>query len=169
MIIDLTTMMFNVNVESGGGTPSWGTALGQGLEHKLNYTFGEEFYAGLIYSAVPNINNVACPLGKGGAIVRGGEPTDKFSIDLASLFNKIYVNDSLVKGASFMILVTREYESVHAGRRTLKYNTKITYNGKNINEDCISKIREFLSLNEKSAWMVYEINIINQDELHFSV
>lgn len=169
MIIDLTSMMFNVNVESGGGTPSWGTALGQGQEHKLNYTFGDEFYAGLIYSLVPNINDVTCPLGKGGAIVKVGEPNEKFSIDLASLFNKVYVNDNLIEGASFMLLITREYESVHSGRRTLKYNTKITYRGISVNEDCVAKIRNYLNLNEKSAWMVYEINIVNQDELHFSI
>ena len=169
MIIDLTTMMFNVNVESGGGTPSWGTALGQGQEHKLNYTFGEEFYAGLIYAAVPDINNVTCPLGKGGTIVKGGEPSDKYSIDLASLFNKIYVNNELLEEASFMVLVAKEYDTAHSGRKTLKYNPKISYKGIYINENCINAIMRKLGINNESAWLVYEINLINQDELHFSV
>ena len=169
MIIDLTSMMFNVNIDGGGGTPSWGTALGQGQDHRLNYTFGEDFYAGLIYSAVSNINDVTCPLGKGGTIVKGGEPSEKFSIDLACLFNKIYVNNEIIKGASFMLLVTKEYDSMHSGRKSLKYNPKITYRSTFINDDCINRIKNELGLNDKSAWLIYEINIINQNELHFSV
>ena len=168
MRLDLTSFMFGVELKGGAGTPAWGTALGQGAEKKLNPQ-SDNFYAGLIYSAIEDVSNVKCPLGKGGAVVEGGQPNDKFSIDLASKFTKIYVNGKRINGAMFILLVTKEKESVHAGRRTLKYNIKITYNENKINEECVNKMISALDLNENSAWLVYDIDIINQDELHFSV
>lgn len=168
MRLDLTSFMFGVELKGGAGTPAWGTALGQGAEKKLNPQ-SDNFYAGLIYSAIEDVSNVKCPLGKGGAVVVGGQPNDKFSVDLASKFTKIYANGKKINGAMFILLVTKEKESVHAGRRTLKYNIKITYNENRINEECVNKMISALDLNENSAWLVYDIDIINQDELHFSV
>ncbi|MBR5374303.1 MAG: AAA family ATPase [Paludibacteraceae bacterium] len=44
----------------------------------------------------------------------------------------------------------------------------MTYRGKEINDDCYKKIANTLGLNNDSAWFVHEINILNQDELHFT-
>ncbi|MBR8759028.1 hypothetical protein IX327_000409 [Porphyromonas levii] len=35
MRLNLSSLSFNIDVESGGGTPAWGTELGQGEGYKF--------------------------------------------------------------------------------------------------------------------------------------
>ena len=108
-------------------------------------------------------NLVYCPLGKGGH-------SSKYKYELAGLYKKIYVNNMLVPDAQFVLLMVKEVEGdFHVGRKTIKYSPKITYQDKEINQDCFNKIISKLGLNENSAWFVYSIYTKNQDELHFDV
>ena len=65
MNLNLSSLSFNLNIEGGGGTPAWGTELGQGAEYKFSDNL-QDFLTAMLYKSVSNINNVKCPLRKGG-------------------------------------------------------------------------------------------------------
>ena len=163
MILNLGSLAFNANIAAGGGTPAWGTELGQGEGYKFMFEDMSDFFTGMVYSSVADIENVTCPLGK------GGNARNDFEFVIASHFKKIYVNNHNVPNAQFILLVIKKLVGDHhVGRRTIKYNPRMTYLGKEINDDCYKKIANTLGLNNDSAWFVHEINILNQDELHFT-
>ena len=163
MILNLGSLAFNANIAAGGGTPAWGTELGQGEGYKFMFEDMSDFFTGMVYSTVADIENVTCPLGK------GGNARNDFEFVIASHFKKIYVNNQNVPNAQFILLVIKKLVGDHhVGRRSIKYNPRMTYRGKEINDDCYQKIANTLGLNNDSAWFVHEINILNQDELHFT-
>ena len=167
MKLDRASYIFNMDLNAGGN-PSWGTALGQGSGHKIK----PEHYAlinAMVYNGI-NVESVSCPLGKGGKIVTGsGDSSDKYKIVLAALFNKVYANGIKLDGASFVLVVSKELESVHAGRLSLKYSDKIEYQGIKYNEKCNDIIRKTFGISNSGAWFVSRIEAINQDELHLEV
>lgn len=163
MILNLGSLSFNADINGGGGTPAWGTEMGQGDGYKFNFEDVGTLMTGLIYNSIPDINNVTCPLGK------GGQQSSDYEFVIASLFKKVYVNGRYVKDAQFLLLVVKKLVGAHhVGRRTLKYNPRMTYKGAEVNEDCYRKVENTLGLSEGAAWFINEINIKNQDELHFT-
>lgn len=85
------------------------------------------------------------------------------------MFTKVFVNGIHIPNASFVLLIVELLKGDHhVGRRTLKYNKKITLDGRNVNEDCFNKIGETFGLSEKATWFISEIDFVNQDELHFT-
>ena len=164
MILNLGSLSFNADIQGGGGTPAWGTEMGQGEGYKFSFENMTDFFNGMVYSSIPDIENVYCPLGK------GGKQQSDYEFVIASKFNKIYANDKFVEDSEFLLLIVKKIIGEHhVGRRTLKYNPKMTYNNVEINSDCYSKIARKLGYKEDSAWFINEINIVNQDEIHFSV
>ena len=164
MILNLGSLAFNANLLSGGGTPAWGTELGQGEGYKFSFEDMSDFFTGMVYTSVPDIEEVTCPLGK------GGNQQQDYDFVIASLFTKVFVNGKRIKDATFLLLIVKKIKGEHhVGRRTIKYNPKMTYKGESVNEDCFEKIPEVLDIPNDSAWFVHEINIKNQDELHFTV
>ena len=162
MILNLASLSFNLNVESGGGTPAWGTELGQGEGYRFSFEDMSEFFTALVYSSVSDIENVICPLGK------GGNQQNDYDFVIASLFNKVYVNEVLIPGERFLLLIVKKISGEHhVGRRTLKYNPRMTYRGIEINSSCYNKIPQVLGWNQNSGWFINEIRLINQDEIHF--
>ena len=162
MILNLGSLAFNANIETGGGTPAWGTELGQGDGYRFSFEDMSDFFTGMVYCSVPDLENVTCPLGK------GGNQRSDYDFVIASLFNKVFVNDLRVNGAQFLLLVVKKIVGdYHVGRRTLKYNPRMTYNGNYVNEDCYKKIVRTLRWNDDSSWFIHELLIRNQDELHF--
>lgn len=166
MRLDLSSLMFNMNIEKGGGTPSWGTSLGQSYkeEHRFTYKGCEDILVGMLYKKV-NDDDVTCPLGK------GGNKKDDYEFVLSSVFEKIYVNDVKIPNAKFLLLVVKQLvgeHTEHIGRTTLKYNPKMTYKEEKINEDCFEKIKKELNLSDEAAWFISDLNIVNQDEIHFT-
>ncbi len=80
MKIDFATLAFGYRVESGGNTPNWATALGQGRDHKINDDPEiEKILKAMIYSGVP-VANMKTRLGKGGAMVSGAKATGEISL-----------------------------------------------------------------------------------------
>jgi len=163
MILNLGSLAFNANIETPGGNPAWGTELGQGEGYKFVFEDMSDFFTGMVYKSVSDLENVTCPLGK------GGNQRADYDFVIASLFDKVYVNGKRVKDARFLLLIVKKLNGDHhVGRRTIKYNPRMTYRGEYINEDCYRKIVLTMGLPEDAAWFVYEIYIINQDELHFT-
>lgn len=162
MILNLGSLAFNANTTAGGGTPAWGTELGQGEGYRFSFEDMSDFFTGMVYCSVPDLGNVTCPLGK------GGNQQNDYDFVIASLFDKVYVNDKRVKDARFLLLIVKKLVGdYHVGRRTIKYNPRMTYNDEFINEDCYKKMTATLGWNKDAAWFVHEMLIRNQDELHF--
>lgn len=163
MILNLGSLSFNADINGGGGTPAWGTEMGQGEGYKFSFEDSGSFFTGLVYSSVPDIKEVTCPLGK------GGQQAADYEFVIASHFGKIFVNDIHVPNAEFILLVVKKLVGAHhVGRRTLKYNPRMTYKGVEINDRCYKSVAKTLGLADDAAWFINEINIKNQDELHFT-
>jgi type II restriction-modification system restriction subunit len=163
MILNLGSLAFNADITSGGGTPAWGTELGQGTDYKFSFEDMSDFFTGMVYNSVPNINDVFCPLGK------GGNQRDYYEFSIASLFKKIFVNGKRVNDEQFLLLIVKRIIGEnHVGRRSIKYNPRMTYQGNLVNDSCFKKMAETLGLSPDAAWFVHEINVQDQDELHFT-
>ena len=166
MKIDLGSFAFGSTIKSGGNTPSWGTSLGQiKPDLKLTYPGYDNIVIGMVYKSIP-VDKVFIPLGKGGHVCNSIEDE---GIQLAALFDKVYINEVRVN-APFIMLVYKEDSDSWPGRKTLKYNPKIEYRkGENAiiyNSDFINAAQEALSLSDGACWVVSDMFIINQDELH---
>lgn len=167
MNLDLGSFAFGSSLNSGGGTPSWGTALGQSKpDYKFTYPGAEAILIGLVYCSVP-LETVSLPLGKGGRIYQASELEE---CQLASLFRKVYINGVRIDYPFIVILVKEESDS-HSGRKSIKYSDKNAYqsNGVNYsNQEFIRQARKSLGLGEDACWFIYNFEVYHQDELHMS-
>ena len=48
MILNLGSLAFNANIANGGGTPTWGTELGQGDGYRFNFEEKESFLTSML-------------------------------------------------------------------------------------------------------------------------
>lgn len=166
MKLDLSSLAFGSIIEKGGGTPSWGTALGQSKpEYKFTVDGCNEILVAMLYNSV-NLHHVCLLLGKGGHI----DIASNFEeCHLASVFRKVYINDIRIN-YPFMMVMIKEQSASHTGRRSIKYSDKISYNhaGERLsNQEFFRIARKELGLNWESCWFIYEVNVANYDELHF--
>ena len=162
MILNLGSLAFNANMANGGGTPTWGTELGQGEGYRFHFEDAEVFLTSMLYTSIEDIDQIICPLGKGGG------RRDDYEFVIASVYEKIYVNGLHVPNSKFVLLIVKQIRGEHhIGRRSLKYNPRISYRGVNYNEECYHKIPSVLGISNDAAWFVDEIYTNNQDELHF--
>lgn len=167
MNLDLGSFAFGTYLNSGTGTPSWGTALGQSQPaYKFTYPGAEVILIGMMYCSVP-LNRVSLPLGKGGRVYKASEIDE---CQIASLFRKVYINGTRINYPFIMVLVKESSES-HPGRKSIKYTDKITYSDDSeqySNIDFIRYAQKTLGLTEEACWFVYSLEVYNQDELHMS-
>lgn len=104
MILNLGSAIFNAETASGGGTPAWGTEMGQGDGYRFNFEDYESLITALVYNSIPNPGTrIYCPLGK------GGNQASDYEFVVASKFNKIFVNGKRVNNCSFVLLVVRNW------------------------------------------------------------
>ena len=69
-----------------------------------------------------------------------------------------------------MMVLIKELSASHTGRRSIKYSDKIAYffSGERFsNQEFFRVARKKLGLNWESCWFIYEMNVLNLDELHF--
>lgn len=167
MNIDLGSFAFGTYLNSGTGTPSWGTALGQSQPaYKFTYPGAEIILIGMMYCSVP-LNRVSLPLGKGGRIYKASEIDE---CQIASLFRKVYINGTRID-YPFTLVLVKESSDSHPGRKSIKYTDKITYSDNRehySNIDFIRCVQKTLGLKEEACWFVYSLEVYNQDELHMS-
>ena len=167
MNIDLGSFAFGSYIASGGGTPSWGTALGQSKpDYKFTYPGAEVILVGMIYCSVP-LETVSLPLGKGGRIYRASELDE---CQVASLFRKVYINGKKIN-YPFVVVLVKEDSASHSGRKSIKYSDKNTYQSggeRYTNQEFIRHARIALGLAESACWFIYSFEVYNQDELHLS-
>lgn len=166
MRIDFATLAFGYSIKVGGGTPNWATSLGQGKEYKINDDPEiDNLLKGLVYSSV-SLAKVSSKIGKGGRTVTGNE--EGSPIITASVFSKVYINDKIIAGGKYVILITRDTSASHEGRLRFKYGPSNTYyEDANVysNEMFWNHAKRQLGINENACLFVYDISIQNQDEL----
>ena len=164
MKLDLGSFAFGSNLQVGGN-PSWGTALGQGKGLKFTYPGWDNILAGMMYKSIPT-SKVYMPIGKGGHVYNGIEDE---GIQLAALFDQVYINEVRVP-SSFVMVIYRDSSPSWDGRRTLKYGDKIEYRKSDTeiirNSDFISSACEVLQISENANWIVSDLYIEDQDTLH---
>ena len=169
MRIDLTSLAFGYEVLKGGGNPNWATSLGQGHDYKIIES--EEYLSilpGMIYTSV-SLSTIKVKLGKGGKQIDGSSPDSP--VVMASVFNKVYINGSLIKKGRFVLLITRDDSQSHFGRLRLKYSPSTTYQlgaKQFTNSEFFELAKSSLGLGNDACWFVYDISIQRQDELHFA-
>lgn len=165
MNLDLGSFAFGSYLNSGAGTPSWGTSLGQSKpDYKFTFPGYEVLLIGMVYCSVP-LDKVSLPLGKGGHIYQASELEE---CQIASLFRKVYINGIRVNYPFIMVLVKENSDS-HSGRKSIKYSDKNAYQSDKeqfSNQEFVRQARISLGLAENACWFVYSIEIYNQDELH---
>lgn len=166
MRLNLSSLAFGSIIEKGGGTPSWGTELGQSKpDYKFTVEGCEEILVAMLYNSV-NLHHISLPLGKGGHV----DIASNFEeCHLASVFRKVYINNIRI-GYPFMMVMIKEQSASHTGRRSLKYSDKISYNfaGERLsNQEFFRIARKELGLNWESCWFIHEVRVRNLDELHF--
>lgn len=166
MKLNLSSLAFGSYIEKGGGTPSWGTELGQSKpDYKFTAEGCEEILVAMLYNSV-NLHHVSLPLGKGGHV----DIASNFEeCHLSAVFRKVYINGVRI-GYPFIMVLIKELSASHNGRKSIKYSDKITYNynGERLsNMEFFRIARKELGLNWESCWFIYEMNVRNLDELHF--
>lgn len=166
MKLDLSSLAFGSVIEKGGGTPSWGTALGQSKpEYKFTIDGVDEILMGMLYNSV-NLHHVSLPLGKGGHV----DIASNFEeCHLASVFRKVFINNIPIRYPFIMVLI-KELSQSHSGRKSIKYSDKITFacDGTRLsNAEFFRIARKELGLTWDSCWFIHEMSVRNQDELHF--
>lgn len=159
MKIDVGSFSYNIRMKNGGGTPVWGTALGQGDKYLIKEDYSDLAIA-MLYNAIQDTKQIEIPLGK------GGKQRDNYLFSIAALFRNVKVNGNIINGAQYVLLVLKQLKGIHVNRSFVKYSPRITYNGININEDCIQKINETLNW-KNSAWFVSDIDFCEQDTINF--
>ena len=186
MKLHAATFCFGGNVPHGGN-PKWSTDLGEVRpDLKIIYPGADDVLKGMDYKSIP-LYSVSCNLNKGGALHLGSEsPTFR----KASLFTEVFINDTPI-GYPFALLLLSDQSQSWFGRLILKYSPKtIVYgnmvDGKPVyvqatqerydgrhdilasNEEFFRRAYSALGLSPDACWFVYEINVINQNELHMS-
>ena len=164
MKLDLGSFAFGSYVPVGG-SPSWGTALGQGKGLKFTTPGWDNILAGMMYKTIPT-GKVYMPVGKGGHVVNGYEDE---GMQLAALFDQVYINEVRIP-APFVMVIYRDSSASWEGRRTLKYGDKIEYqlddNTRIKNADFIAAAREALQLSDDADWIISDLYIEDQEVLH---
>lgn len=167
MKLDFASLAFGYSIRVGGGTPNWATALGQSAGYKINPSDDvNELLKGMIYKAVKP-SNIKFKNGKGGAFVTGDSADSPLVI--ASVFDKVYINDSLIENGKFILLISKDTNKSHNGRLRLKYGPDNTYiiDEENTfkNSDFLNLARHQLGLSDDACWFVSHLDIKDQDKL----
>lgn len=164
MNIDLSSFAFGSTLKEGTGTCSWGTSFGQSQPaYKFTFDGCIPVITGMMYCSAPK-HFFFMPLGRGGKVV---DCQNDDTIQLTSIFHKVYVNGEKID-YPFLMAIIREESASHNGRRSLKYSDKITYDDgthQYSNTEFISQVRKKLSLDESACWFVYAIEIEDFDKL----
>ena len=168
-----TAFIKNVTV-NGTSTPDWGTDLGQGVKHTFTLEGFPDIVNAMVYYRIIDEKNINVILGKG---IRTPKPFSEYKdyqLILASLFKKVYLNKTLLKGQQFLMFIIRDerklndkgVKNVHYQRCQLKFSNSVLYKNIPVNQNCIDAITKEFGLTENGSWVIMDMIIENEDELH---
>ena len=173
MRIKNTAFIYNVTVQ-GSSNCDWGTDIGQSKKHTFTLEGFPEFVNAMVYYKIEDVNNIQVILGKGNRTPKSFSAYSDIQLVLASCFKKVFVNDKLLEGQSFVVYILKEINShnslgkinVHKDRCTLKFSNSLLYKGDLVNQKCIDAISKAFGQSSNGSWAILEMNIENEDELH---
>lgn len=161
MTIDITSFFFNSSIEGATATAAWGTSIGQNQskscrieETKPGVT---DMLTGMLYKSISDRTRLDVSSG-----------SSRREVLLFSKFDKVYINQTLLKDQSYVLLLVRENTESHSGRLLISYPPYAIIDGDSVNDMAIKKMSSALGCTENGCWFVYDISVVNQDELHFS-
>lgn len=159
MRIDITSFFFNTTIPDATATAAWGTAIciqdkEKTYKIKNNDASIVDLMIGMNYKVCSDIENLDI------SKMRSSE------LLFFSIFDKVYINGIKINN-SFILLFLKEQSDTHKGRLRISYPNYASYNKSIYNQNAIKEFEEVLKIN-KGSWFVYDISVINQDELHFS-
>ena len=166
MRIDDFSLAFNCP-----GCPSWGTAIvNQDTKkvHLIKKDVASNIVIGMTHKCVTlNTHDFSLPIGKGSRIYYGNTGFDEATSEpmLVSVFDKVFINGIQIP-ASFVMTIIRDKAEAHKGRLQIKYTPKLKY-GAISNEDFFREAIKCLHLSKETPWVIYDIDIAGQEELHF--
>lgn len=166
MRIDDFSLAFNCP-----GCPSWGTAIvNQDTKkvHLIKKDVASNIVIGMMHKCVTlNTHDFSLPIGKGSRIYYGNTGFDEATSEpmLVSVFDKVFINGIQIP-ASFVMTIIRDKAEAHKGRLQIKYTPKLKY-GAISNEDFFREAIKCLHLSKETPWVIYDIDIVGQEELHF--
>lgn len=151
--------------------PDWGMEVGQSDKHTFTETGIEEILTAMVYYKIHDESEIMVGLGKGGKLQHYYDYNDKEFV-LTSLFPKVYLNGKKLKSQKLLLYITKDLRrknsrgepNPHFERRQLKFSKNLTYQGQEVNRNCIDAISDIYGQN--SSWAVLKIKILNEDELH---
>lgn len=151
--------------------PSWGTAIvNQDTKkvHLIKKDVASNIVIGMMHKCVTlNTHDFSIPIGKGSRIYYGNTGFDEATSEpmLVSVFDKVFINNTQIP-ASFVMTIIRDKAEAHKGRLQIKYTPKLKY-GSVSNEDFFREAIKCLHLSKETPWVIYDIDIAGQEELHF--
>lgn len=161
MTIDITSFFFNSSIEGATATSAWGTSIGQSKSKECRIEDEKpgvlELLTGMLYKSVADKSRVD---------LSAGSPNRE--VLLCSLFDKVYINNQLLEGHSFVLIMVRERSKSHDGRLLISYPPYAIVDGNPINQFAIDAMATNIGCTSDGCWFVHDISIRNQDELHFS-
>ncbi len=166
MRIDDFSLAFNCP-----GCPSWGTAIvNQDTKkvHLIKKDVASNIVIGMMHKCVTlNTHDFSLPIGKGSRIYYGNTGFDEATSEpmLVSVFDKVFINGIQIP-ASFVMTIIRDKAEAHKGRLQIKYTPKLKY-GAISNEEFFREAIKCLHLSKETPWVIYDIDIAGQEELHF--
>lgn len=161
MTIDITSFFFNSSIEGATATAAWGTSIGQNQSKACRIEDAkpgvQEMLIGMLYKSISDKSRLDISAG-----------SSNREVLLFSRFDKVYVNDILLEDRSFVVLLVRENTESHAGRLIISYPPYAQIDEVAVNDMAIKEMASALGCTENGCWFVYDISVVNQDELHFS-
>lgn len=162
--MELKATAFSRNVTTNGSsTPDWTQDIGQSKFHYMDYDGFNDICVGLLYYRVDDYNSISAPLGKGGKR-QSLDNMENYSLEIASVFDNIYVNGIHLDEQKFIMFVLKEKRDIHKGRRQLKFSKDAHYHEINYNERCIYAISEALDCDENGSWIVTNMSINRESD-----
>ena len=161
--LDLGSLRDNIVHKGGGGNASWETSMGQGVSNKITQPGAQE-----IYDAI-KLNGIAIDF-ENPKLELSNRPTkDNFKIIVAGVFDKVFVNEKLVEAPFILVVKERTNHSIkeRIGNKSLRFSKFHSW-GKYDNALFFEKISDVLA-GEKPAWFATYIQILNTNELHFTI
>ena len=160
MKVDVTSMFFNSSIEGKTATAAWGTSIGQNASKSCKIETEKDgivdFVIGMTYKSTTNFETL--DISKG---------SSNRELLMLSSFDKVYINNKLLKDSKYHVILVKELSKSHYGRLIISYAPYIIYDGC-ANEETITKMQNALGCSNEGCWFVYDISVKNQDELHFS-
>ena len=160
MKIDITSMFFNSKIEGQTATPAWGTSIGQNKSRGCRIDdFRKEvvdMVIGMTYMSVSDLSKLDNSKG-----------SSEREIITCAVFKNVYINGKKLDNTQYTLLLVREHSKSHEGRLIVCYAPYIKYDGYS-NQECINLMQQNLGCTPNGCWFVYDIEIVNQSEIHFN-